>query len=194
MNKKFNKLWHDPVWSKVISAAIIFILGSAITYFLNLWPAISSFGHYVVAFIYKKAVSKIELSGWVFIILFALSSVTVINWLWALVDKIWSKDESISWTSYLTDEFYGVRWRWTYSNDNGLIIDQDIHPFCLTCDYQVRPIRSSSYSSIHDFVLYCDSCDKSVASFDERYSSLLNKIKRFIQKKIRNNEWKDSQK
>jgi hypothetical protein len=35
----FAKLWHDPVWSKVIAVAIVAIAGSVGSYFAGWWPA-----------------------------------------------------------------------------------------------------------------------------------------------------------
>ena len=60
-----NKLWNDPVWSKVI-AGIILTSGAALgTYFFNWWPAI---GHFL-----SEAYS------------FALSSTSVPNWILGVI-------------------------------------------------------------------------------------------------------------
>lgn len=43
------KAWKDPVWSKVISAGIIFILAACFTWLSGLWPEVKSTLLYILS-------------------------------------------------------------------------------------------------------------------------------------------------
>ena len=48
------KIWKDPVWSKVIAAAIITLFGIIATYAMGIWPSILQISHNVYTFLLKS--------------------------------------------------------------------------------------------------------------------------------------------
>jgi hypothetical protein len=178
-----KKLWNDPVWSKVIAGAIPAVGALLGTYLLDLWPTIGSFAKDT----YKFAVSATSLSNWVIGILGLLATLPIIILLAIIWQKIFPSSSSTpDWQNYITDEFFGLRWRWRYSGNWQIY---DIHAFCPHCDFQVYAKNASAYHPIDRIMFLCESCDQKLGEFDESFLSLENKIGRFIQQKIRNGNW-----
>ena len=51
------KAWKDPVWSKVISAGLIFIFAACSTWITGLWPEIKSIVFYILSlFVYEVVI------------------------------------------------------------------------------------------------------------------------------------------
>ena len=176
MTAILKKLWHDPVWSKVI-ASVILALGMTVTgYFLNWWPTIGGF------------VSSSTLTpNWLLflLVLLCLPTLIIIGAL-AWQNVFPSTPHSPSWKNYTTDIFFNLRWRWTYGT-NGQIYDT--HSFCPYCDFQVYAKDVSSYAVIEHIAFHCDSCGCNLGEFQESIYSLESKIKRFVQQKLRNETW-----
>lgn len=183
MESLHKKLWHDPVWSKVI-AGVILAAGALIsTYFLDWWPPIVEF----ITRSYQLLFTSASVPNWAMLILGILSLPVLL----LLVSLAWltvfpKKSSPISWRDYTTDIYFGLRWRWKYL-DNGRIYNT--HTFCPHCDFQIYAENTSSYSVIDRIGFKCDSCESYLGEFDESLDSLESKTKRFIQQKIRNNTW-----
>lgn len=183
MVQQLKKLWHDPVWSKVI-AGVILAAGAAIgAYFLNWWSAIGTF--FASAGDFARAPTSIPNWGLLILGLLSLPTVVLLSALaWQAVYP--QKSTPLSWRTYTTDIYFGLRWRWRYLDD-GLIYDT--HTFCPHCDFQVYAQDVSSYRFIDHIAFHCDSCGRHLGEFQESPASLENKTKRFIQQKIRNGSW-----
>jgi hypothetical protein len=97
-----------------------------------------------------------------------------------------TKAQGPSWRDYTTDIFFGLRWRWKYFSDGGIY---DAVTFCPHCDFQVFSQDVSSYRVIEHIMFRCDSCGRHLGEFQESFSSLENKTKRFIQQRLRNGSW-----
>ena len=86
-----RKAWKDPVWSKVIAAGIIAVLGIGTTYFVGLWPKIGIlFSH-----VWNFFTGKTPLYNWLIIILsipFIIIFIVIIAY---LKDLIVGKNESV---------------------------------------------------------------------------------------------------
>ena len=178
-----KKLWNDPVWSKVIAGAILAVGALLGTYFLNWWPTIGRFAKDA----YNFGLSPTSLSNWIIGVLGLLAIPTII----ALFALIWQKifpssSSHTDWRNYTTDTFFGLRWRWRYF-DGGQIYD--VHTFCPHCDFQVYAEDTSTYRAVDRITFRCDSCSQRLGEFDEPFASLENKVKRFVQQKIRNGSW-----
>jgi hypothetical protein len=65
-----SKAWHDPVWSKVIAAIILAVLGAIGTYFFNLWPPIGS----IVAQFFQLLAETTNVPNWLLSLLVLLST------------------------------------------------------------------------------------------------------------------------
>jgi hypothetical protein len=104
--------------------------------------------------------------------------------LWQLLFGEGSKGQS--WTNYRTDIYFNLRWRWSYS-ETGQIYG--VHTFCPHCDFQVYEKNVSPYRVPDHIAFQCESCGRSLGDFEESISSLENKVKRFIQQRLRNGTW-----
>jgi hypothetical protein len=179
-----KQYWNDPVWSKVI-AGIILAVGTIMgTYFLDWWPSIGGLAKATYSF----ATSQTVLSIWVIGVLGLLAAPTVIIILiliWHAIFPTSSRDIE-DWRSYKTDMFFGLRWRWRYFEDGQ---PYETHTFCPHCDFQVYPTNASAFRSVDRIAFHCDSCGQNLGAFDEPLELLENKVKRFIQQKIRNGRW-----
>lgn len=186
MKQTLTKLWHDPVWSKVIAGIILPIGATAIAYFLNLLSVVKSFAALCIEF----ALSTTTVSNLVLIAVVLLSIPTVIFilfFIWIKISPPKPKLANLSWRHlYLTDLFFGLRWRWKYSSgDNATIYE--VTTYCPHCDYQIYFNKNTIWDSPISF--YCDSCHKPLSNFNETYAVLENKTIRHIAKKIRNGTW-----
>jgi len=80
-----KRVWHDPVWSKVIASLIPIFAVSIGTYLLNLWPLIVKLFYSVI----DISITKVSISSWIFALL-PLLSVSFIVWLTVtLWKRVW---------------------------------------------------------------------------------------------------------
>ena len=183
MTTLFTKLWHDPVWSKVIAGVILAVGATVATYFLNWWPVIGEF----VSQCFTFALASTSTPNWLLFVLGLLALPVVIIFGVIVWEKIFPPHSTPpSWRSYTTDFFFGLRWRWTYGNMGELY---NTHTFCPHCDYQVFAQDASPYRVIDHIAFHCESCDRHLGEFQESLASLESKTERFIQQKIRNGTW-----
>ncbi len=175
-------IWNDPVWSKVIAAGILALVAALTTYLLNWWPKIG--GYISNSCMIIKSYSVVP--NWLLGILGLLAIPTIlliIALIYSLLNP--TPQKTPDWKTYTNDTLFEIRWRWKYFN-NAI---SDMHTFCPHCDFQIYPQNASGFNAIDRITFYCDSCHKSLASFDEPYFSLENKAKRFAEQRIRNGSW-----
>lgn len=183
----WEKLWKDPVWSKVIATGIIAAVGGLGAYLLGYWPVVA--GAASSGWVFLLASSSI--SNWIIALLAiaALPAVMLVAALaWQLIKGEDGSATTTGWTSYTTDEFFGLRWRWSYIG--GSIVR--LYAFCPKCDYQVFSHNVSSYNFIDRTAFSCDSCNSDLVEIDESEAQINSKVERFIQQKIRNNTWRSA--
>jgi hypothetical protein len=119
----WKKIWTDPVWSKVISAAILGIVGLAGSYVLNWWPAIGAWLAGALAF----SASQSLVPHWAIGLVVLLALPTVLLVLIAAWGRIFpGSDEKPNPLTYTSDVFFGIRWRWSFSGH----YMSDLHTFC----------------------------------------------------------------
>jgi hypothetical protein len=97
-----------------------------------------------------------------------------------------SQTKELAWRKYTSDTFLGLRWQWCYSNDGEIY---DLYSFCPYCNFQIFPYNIGAFQFSNRIEFRCDSCGMELGKFDESPRSLENKVKRFIQQKIRNGTW-----
>jgi hypothetical protein len=182
-----KKLWSDPVWSKVIAGVILAIGATVVSYFLNWWPTIGRF----VSEVYAFAFSTTSVPNWFIALMVILSIPTFIIAIVLAKEKIWleTKNSESGWRSYKSDIYIKLRWRWKYFDDGGIY---DLVSFCSHCDFQVFAQNASAYRVVDRIGFHCDSCDRTLNEIDESIDSLENKIKRFIQQKLRTGAWAET--
>jgi hypothetical protein len=129
---RFHKIWHDPVWSKVIAGIVLGGGALALTYLLNLlWPSI---GEYVHA-IYRFALAATALPNWTIGLLGLLALPVIVLVFGSLWQKGFPAKPEPEWMNYRTDEFFNlnIRWRWDYRS-SGI---HNLSAFCPYCDFQI---------------------------------------------------------
>ena len=175
-------LWKDPVWAAVIATGITALLGVVGTYVLGLWPAISNWASDAWKFITVST----PVSNWILGVLGLCTALAIL----AVVAGVWTSvsGRRSPLTSYTTDTFFGLRWRWIYM---GGTIDR-LHTFCPKCDFQVFPLNASSYRAVDRIAFRCDGCGEELGSFDENYESLESKATRLVQLKLRKGTWSEA--
>jgi len=182
-----KKVWNDPVWSSVVATAIVAVAVGIGSYFLNWWPAI---GHGLVT-TWALLGETTLVPRWLLLLLMlsslpALLLVVVGLWYWFSGRN--NKIPGRTWKSYTTDDFFGLRWRWSYATGGHPL---DLTSFCPHCDFQVYAENISSFRIVDHIDFRCESCGRRLGEFEESYGSLENKVIRFIQQKLRNNTWMD---
>jgi hypothetical protein len=182
-----KKVWHDPVWSGVISAAILTAFAGVGSYLLNWWPSI---GHGLVT-AWALLVEASPVPRWLLLLLTLLSLPMLLLFVvgfWYWFSNRNNKMSGHDWNSYTTDNFYDLRWRWKYSTDRYPL---GLTSFCPYCDFQVYPKNISAFRVVDHIAFSCESCGRQLGEFEESYEALENKVVRFIQQRLRNNTWKD---
>jgi hypothetical protein len=178
-----SKLWHDPVWSKVIAAALLLIVGAAWSYFQGLWPAIGALVAHAALWTQKRT----PIPNWLLVLLSISAVVTIAAGSFILWTAIFPEEDDRGWRSYTEDEFFGIRWRWRYGHDGGVY---DLHSFCPVCDYQVYAANASAFRAVPRIAYRCEDCGgRTLAEFDGVPDELENRVIRSIQKKLRTSSW-----
>lgn len=179
-----KKLWNDPVWSKVIAGVILAAGATIVTYLLNWWPIIGQ----ATRSSYNYAFHTSNISNWLLGLIVILSIPTilfVIALFWGKIHPQKTKNGP-DWQSYRSDIYFGLRWRWEYFDDGTI---HNLYTFCPNCDFQIYPHNASAFRFIDRIGFHCDSCGKNLGELDDSSSSLENKVRRFIQQKIRTGSW-----
>ena len=186
---KLKKLWHDPVWSKIIAAAIISLPAAAWAEYKNWWPSIWQGIAAGMATAWNYLLATTPVRHWLLGAL-VLSAVLFVILLTSVAASLRpGKDPygklvsfAADWHSYTSDDFFNLKWRWLYRG--GEIV---LNAYCPTCDYQVYPDDISDFSNHINF--YCDSCKRRIVTQNESWGSMKGKVTRFIQQKIRNKDF-----
>ncbi|MCP5426632.1 MAG: hypothetical protein H6966_00020 [Chromatiaceae bacterium] len=128
-------------------------------------------------------VSDITIPIWVFCLL-SLCALAIIIAVVVLVYAA-AAGKSDNGVNYTEDTFFGVRWSWRY----GQMGIYDLAAFCPDCDLQIyaRP-NHRSYSGIGGIVYHCEDCHRDVQTFDCGEPEIENRVKRTIQKNLRQKE------
>jgi len=180
-----KKLWSDPVWSKVIAAGIIIILTAAISGFTGFWPTIAI----VASAVWSWLTSTIAIPIWLLFVLSICTAVALLVSVLLVVSIL--RDNSVSEPtshSYTTDEFFNIRWRWSYMGGGTIY---DLYSFCTKCDYQVFPFDTMVYSRFGS-KYKCGDCGEDLGTFAKDQHEVEQEIKLLIQRKIRNGEWRQA--
>jgi hypothetical protein len=185
----FKKVWHDPVGSKVIGSAIYAaVAGAAVwlayrLHWLPGWMTRTAATVWRNAWAFLLASSAVQ--HWLLILLVLLSVPTILlaaYLAWTLIFP--EKATGPDWTSYTTDSFGGLLWRWRYANGD---IDR-LLSFCPVCDLQLFPDSTSTLADRISF--HCESCGETIATHQGPYRYFEGTIKRLIQRKLRTEKWR----
>lgn len=178
MIETLKKLWHDPVWSKVIAAAVI----ASATYFLVdkhiIWKILES--------IFEFMIFQVSMPIWVLI----LSSL-VFLFLIPIIAFI-KKRKIPRFLSYKSDNIFDIDWFWEWSppsvyNNNKYEI-MNITPRCPSC-YSLLDLNDYSGILVNCVNENCNwewewarnrSSSKHITHSSELKSKVLNEIDRRV--------------
>jgi hypothetical protein len=178
-----KKLWHDPVWSKVIggliTAALLAIAGWVV-HRENWWPVVWRGVVTAWSFIF----STTPIRHWVLgLLIIAVLLLVVILIFLAVILLRARKQNSPDWQSYTSDSFYDLKWVWAYEGREVLLKAV----LCSHCGYQVGPDSTSRFDSRVRF--HCDSCGRTVPVEGQSWDSLQSVVVRLVQKKLRDSTY-----
>lgn len=176
------KIWKDPVWGNVIATGIVGIIA---IYWYYGWLIIKN----ATLISYHFILSSTATPNWLLVIMAIPTLFFLFVILILLKDMITSsKSLQSSYKNYVSDEFSGLKWVWSYYGNGGI---SSLHSLCPQCDYQILARNSSTYYSVPRFVFKCDECGYEAGLFEGDYAELEQKIKLKIQKNLRTNKWKN---
>lgn len=185
---RLKAIWRDPVWATVVGGLI---LAAILAVLVTIYPDVGSFWRDVVsasksafAFVTASTLTPNWLLG-----LFILAALVLA---WAILetcrDHLTASTSKIPPTSYLnytSDNFIGLRWRWSYAGSQL----QGLKSYCPSCDCLIDPKAKESLYSLRETEFYCDLCNKSMHMTNEHPFELERKIYKFIDQKIRSGSW-----
>lgn len=176
-------IWKDPVWSKVIAAAILAIGAGILATLRGWWPVI---GEAIVQAWHWLGESS-SYPNWLLILLWlALGAVLFLAGIIVVANlKSDSGAQPQHWKSYTTDEFFGLQWVWRLDSSGDIF---GIFALCLDCKCQVYERDIGDYGQTK-YGYYCDVCGRDKATFDEVPRAVENKVKLRIGKNLRTGDW-----
>jgi hypothetical protein len=177
-----KKLWHDPVWSKVIASLILAAIGVSGAYFLDWWELIRRLFSGALYF----ATIKTSVPNWALGLLGLLSLPSIFLLVISFWRGIFLPNVTGNWRLYVSDVFFGIHWRWRYFDDGGIY---DLCSFCPDCDLQIYPNDISYTMANYRTVFRCDNCERDLCELHMSHSDLENRVKRNVQQKLRNGTW-----
>jgi hypothetical protein len=164
--------------NKVIATVIGGIILSALGYALYAAPNVFRWIGRVLRSIWNYLTSSSNVPNWLLWLLIIVSAVTAIK----LIRRLFKRDKIIEPTfrMYTEDSFEGATWRWSWDYYDKPV---NILPYCPICDSQLVYVRPNEFSlrPALSVAFYCETCKKERVRIEGE---------RFIDRKIRNGEWK----
>jgi len=176
-----KKIWHDPVWSKVIAGVLLAAGGMIVAYLAGWWPSIGNFFGTVATF----AVRRSSVPIWILALLVIAAAMLVVVTGFIVWRILYAA--ALDWRSYVSDEIFGIRWRWKYDSGGNIY---DLQSFCPACDYQTFASWVDPF--IPRFIKYvCDDCGRELGQFDGTETEYQDLVVRKIHQKIRTDKWRN---
>jgi len=91
--------------------------------------------------------------------------------------------EGPAWTDYTKDQFDGMTWRWQYAGNSM------INLWCYCPDDDTALVYSFD-EFLDKIAFHCESCKRNFGPFPGSRKYILDKVRRQIDRKVRNGEWK----
>lgn len=190
-NKDFKStlkgIWKDPVWSKVISVAILAGLASIWATVKGKWPAIGAGLWSLLTSAWVWLGSASEVWNWLLLVLVAISLVVAYVVIRLYIESRTESIAPLTFRDYRKDHFEGLDWYWSYNAVDAIIL---LHPCCPQCQLQLEGKYQYSGHGGLRITYTCESCNAVRAKFEEHEDSVKDRIQRFIQQKLRTGSWK----
>ncbi|MGM3274764.1 hypothetical protein [Ralstonia sp. 24A2] len=186
------RIWKDPVWSKVISVAIIAATGSFWAHYEGYftWATTQAGLAAVWAFLNAEIyMTRLLLLPWV-----AVSGATGALYMRAHLTRVNGTKlpaseavATVEQKSYLTDVLFGFKWRWKAAR-SGVVYD--IKMYCPLCDYELLP---TAFEGAVGAKMRCR-CAKCDYYAETPYpTELIQNVKLEVERKLRTGEWERAQ-
>lgn len=178
-----KKLWHDPVFSKVIAGLILAVPGLIVAEVSGLFFKIGNHVSAVKVFFEGPIDTKLPLWQWALISIFFL--IGIFSTIFVSYKKF-SKSEVIPnyFDQYTEDEFDGIRWRWSYFSGD---IINDFSSFCPKCDLEIEATPTPISRTGRHIVYKCPDCKFQSQIFSgsesEHRQSILKQIERALRQR-----------
>lgn len=176
----FKKVWSDAVWSKVISAGIIFAISTVASF--HWWGQVSS----GLLWVWNFVVEDVAVPRWLFWVLALCLTGAILLCAALMFSRL--KGPFDDRTSYREDIFLGLRWRWRFEGE----YLSNISAFCRFCDFQLDVNCARNYFDPPRTMFECSKCGKTSVSFNESVESVENRVTRLIQLALRDGSWKQA--
>lgn len=180
-----KKIWGDPVWSKVIAAAILGMFAVVVSYLAGWWPTFATFVREAISF----AAADTPVTNWLLGLLILCSIGGLLLFGIALWPVIFpgSGGKASFRVGYREDNFFGIRWRWSYDTDGDIA---RLVPFCPGCDLQIQSQYVNGFREPERIAYRCEDCGALLHEFNMPQEDVEGRIIRLIHKKIRTGSWK----
>jgi hypothetical protein len=180
----FKEIWRDPVWSKVISAAIIAIAAVVGTFLLALFSQPVSTG---LAHGWTYVAADAMVPRWLLGLLI-LSALATAVWI-AIITIARLRASPDAWLSYTEDEFHFVQWRWDLDKEYGV---SNIRGFCPACDFELDVDVENTRKGLCTTTYRCP-CQQISMPFHDNPNGVHDRVKKTVEQRIRNGEWKNAE-
>ena len=163
----------------VILLAVPVLRGYVISFLSWLWSGVVS--------CWDALVASYSLPGWVWLLIFILAFVGLVN----IYLSLKGKSEEPEFKSYIEDFIHGAKWRWSWMGNQ----ISNVWCFCPRCDatlvYDDSSCRSL-YSDVNKTDFICENCGHSVVASitggNKDYAP--GAIRREIERRVRTGEYK----
>jgi len=176
------------VISTIILAALAylgrsFLLPLLVTASASMWSAVKKASTWFFS-------GTVGTPAWLFCVLSGASLIL----LTFAVSKIRREVNEPSWRDYLTDNFFGIKWRWAYASSGQI---NNPLGYCPGDDtllvYRKEYAGGSMFmGESHAITLHCETCGRQFGPFEGNDTYLCAKVERQIDRKVRNGEWKSA--
>ena len=163
----------------VILLAVPVLRGYAVSFLSWVWSGVVWCG--------KALIDSYFLPGWAWLVIFILAFIGLIN----IFLAIKGESEEPEFKSYVEDLIHGVKWRWSWVDNQA----SNVWCFCPNCDATLVYDDSSChsyYSDVNKTDFICENCNRSVMASinggDKDY--VTGAVKREIGRRIRTDEYK----
>jgi ribosomal protein S27E len=124
-----------------------------------------------------------EWPNWCLYLLVLMSIYNLVYWLARFINLIRPNVET-----YNHDTFLNLQWRWSYISG----YPANVQAFCPHCETMLVYSEVGGHFDIHrETILTCETCNRDLLSLDGDKDSLVLKIHRQIDRKIRTGEWQN---
>lgn len=174
-----------PIKTKVVAGVVSGLILAAIFFAV---PKLFEWIISILGWLWQHFISSVNIPTWLLWVLLILAVPTLVRVLKSSLKK--AENGEPTFRMYRQDLFEGITWRWSYDYSGSPV---NVVPFCPICDSQLVYVKENQFSlrPTLSVPFYCERCKQERARIEggnESYA--VSMIERFIERNIRNGEWK----